>query len=270
MPHLLAVRPAIAAVPAPGQRVAFSQPLEVRRRHVVQQQVVVDLEQLPEPGSDVPLHGILVRQDLVQRPVQSLLVDLVHRHPEQVVQRRLAVPVLRDMQLARRLREPGQHQDRRHRRPRHLLPTGLDQLLEQHVKPQRPPQQPSQPDIAKLPRTLEPYPPQLDRHRLGRLLLRIEQARHRGTRSADVLGQGARLRPSRSVQLAQCRHRLLPHTPTHAHAAHQTPVHVRLAVLAHRRMTQVHALPSPILCTARERRIKRVGWHYTRFPKTAC
>ncbi len=56
----------------------------------------------------------------------------------------------------------------------------------------------------------------------------------------DPQGQGAGPRPSLPVELAKLRHRLLHHSAAATHRAHQTPVTVRLAVLANRRVSQIH------------------------------
>jgi len=50
----------------------------------------------------------------------------------------------------------------------------------------------------------------------------------------------------------------------HAARPHQTPVGVRLAVLAYRRMPEIHA-PSFVRISVKNR--KQVGWHYTRLSR---
>ena len=76
--------------------------------------------------SQMPLDAIFVRQPLIQRPIQAMLFDLVRRDAQQVVQRRLTIPILRNVQLARRLRQPRQRQHSGHRpvRPRRSVHTG--------------------------------------------------------------------------------------------------------------------------------------------------
>ena len=73
----------------------------------------------------------LVRQQPIQRAVEPVVVDLLGGQAQQILQRRAAVPVLGDVQLARRLAQPREHQHRGHRRPRHLLPASRQQLLAQ-------------------------------------------------------------------------------------------------------------------------------------------
>ena len=152
--------------------------------------------------------------------VQPRLIDLLDGHTEQVVQGRLPVPVFRNVELARWLRESGQHQDRRNGRPRHILTTRFDQGIEQRVKPQGAPQPSSQPDISKLPGPLEPHPLQLDGHRLRGLLLRVEPVSRDSARATNLPSQGTRLGTPRGVQLSQRRHRFLADSsPRHEHSA---------------------------------------------------
>jgi hypothetical protein len=78
----------------------------------------------------------LVRQQAVERAVQPIVVDGFGRHAQQIAQRRAAIPILGDVQLARRLAQPGNHQDRRHRRPRHPLAAARQRLATQLVERQ--------------------------------------------------------------------------------------------------------------------------------------
>src|SRR5271165_1390342 len=53
--------------------------------------------------------------------------------------------------------------------------------------------------------------------------------------------QRTRHKPALLIDLAEMRHRLLDHAPTHPDAAHQRPVAMDLAVLLACRVAQVHA-----------------------------
>ena len=97
--NLLAVGPMVAAVAAAGERVALGLTLEVCARHVVQQQLIVKLEQLLE----MYLQRSLMRQQTVESTVQPIVVNALRRHAQEVVQRRAAVPILGNVQLAGRL-----------------------------------------------------------------------------------------------------------------------------------------------------------------------
>jgi hypothetical protein len=59
-----------------------------------------------------------------------------------------------------------------------------------------------------------------------------------------VSGQRSRLKPAVLVQFAEMRDGLLNHPPSDAHAPHQAPVAVNLAVFLANRVAQIHA-PSP-------------------------
>ena len=72
---LLAVRPMVAAVAARGQRVGLRLALEVGAGHVVQQQLVVELEQLAQAALEMGLQRRLVRQQAVERAIQPIVVD---------------------------------------------------------------------------------------------------------------------------------------------------------------------------------------------------
>ena len=137
--HLLAVRPVIPAVAALRQRIARRQSLEVRARHVVQQQVVLQREQLPQPRLQVTFDRFLVRQQTVERAVQAVVIHRFTRQRQQVLERGAPVPVLGDVQLARRLAQARDHQYRRHHRPRRRLASLRQQLRADHVQLERSP-----------------------------------------------------------------------------------------------------------------------------------
>ena len=90
----------VAAVAAAGERVALGLTLEIRARHVVQQQLIVKLEQRSQALLEMHLQRSLVRQQAVKRSVQPIVVDALRGHTQEVVQRRAAVPILRNVQLA--------------------------------------------------------------------------------------------------------------------------------------------------------------------------
>ena len=60
--HLLAVTPMVAAVAALGERIGGGLSLEIRARHVVEQKLVVEPEQLAQAPLEMPLQRPLVRQ----------------------------------------------------------------------------------------------------------------------------------------------------------------------------------------------------------------
>jgi len=133
-----------------GQGVAFGQALKVRAGHVVQQQVVLKIKQLPQPVLQVDLQLFLVRQELVQGPVQPIIVDPVHRHAQQVRHGRLPVVVSGDVQFAGWPAQTTEHQDHRHQRPGNLFLPRWQSALEELRQPQLPHQLQPQPRTAQF------------------------------------------------------------------------------------------------------------------------
>ena len=139
------------------------------------------------------------------------------------------------MQLARWLAQPGNHQDRRHRGPRHKLATLRELRGAEAVEPQRAPQPPAEPDIAKAPRPFQANLIQPHRHRLARAHSRLKQIVLLPV-ARDLQRQPPRPRAALPVELAEMRNRLLHHLAAMAHRTHKAPVGVRLAVPANRRV----------------------------------
>ena len=76
------------------------------------------------------------RSNMIERAVEPILVDLLVPELQQIAKRRAPVPVLGDVQLARRLAQPRRHQHRRHLRPgTRLLAYGSSRS---HRSPQAP------------------------------------------------------------------------------------------------------------------------------------
>jgi len=136
------------------------------------------------------------------------------------------------------------------------------------IKLKRAPQPPSQPYVAKTAHTFQPDLVEPLWHWLARSRRRLEQFVLL-VPSRNPQGQSASPRASLRVELAKLRHRLLHHLAATPHRAHQTPVAVRLAILANCRVSQVHRRESRSqnrtdLCTQQP----QVGWHYTRIANT--
>ena len=99
----------------------------------------------------------------------------------------------------------------------------------------------AEPDIPKAPLPLEADSLELHRDRLpcGRIVL--EQLNLLRVAASDPTRQTPSAKSTLAVQLAKLRHRLLHHLAVAANRPHQTPVRVRLPVLADRRVAQEHA-----------------------------
>src|SRR6266704_2607122 len=119
--------------------VACPQTLEVRARQVVEQDVEGLVEQSPNPRLQMRLERRLVRQQLIQSPVEPVLVHLLLGHPADVLKSRLRVEALLNRKLRRGCDQPCRGQDEGHHWPRNLLPAPLHALLEQLVETQKPP-----------------------------------------------------------------------------------------------------------------------------------
>ena len=89
----------VPAVASPGLGIALPQTLEVRARRVVEQDVEGLLEEGSDPRLEVSLQGGLVRQEMVERPVESVLVHPLLVHPADVLQRRPRVEAFLERQL---------------------------------------------------------------------------------------------------------------------------------------------------------------------------
>jgi len=118
----------IAAVATLGLGVPFGETFEEGARHVIEQEVVLEGEEIAQPLLKVLLDGSLVGKQPVQRPVEPIIVDLLRGQIQHVFKRGCAVKILRDVQLARRLAQPGHDQHGRHHRPGNLRAAHRHQL----------------------------------------------------------------------------------------------------------------------------------------------
>jgi len=71
----------------------------------------------------------LVREQMIEPAIKTILVDLLIAKLEQIAKRRAAIPILGNVQLARRLAEPRRHQHGRHLCPRDALLANRQQPL---------------------------------------------------------------------------------------------------------------------------------------------
>jgi len=91
---LTAVGTMIAAVSSLGLWVRRCFPLEIGAGHVVQQQVVVELEELPQTMLQMLFERCLVGQQCIQSTIQPVVVHLLDRDIQNVFKRCLPIPVL--------------------------------------------------------------------------------------------------------------------------------------------------------------------------------
>jgi hypothetical protein len=113
----------------------------------------------------------LVGEQMVEPAIEPILVHLLVTELQQIRERRAAVPILRNVQLAGWLAKPRGDQHGRHLRPRDPLLADRKQPLAQSLQPGASPQRERQIHIAKLTWTLDADALQPHRHR--RLLAAI-------------------------------------------------------------------------------------------------
>lgn len=257
---LLAVGSVVARIAALGQRIRLGLAFEIGTGHVVEQHVVLDGAQFAAAPRQMRLERGLVPQQVVERAVQPVLVDLGGVELHQVGQRRAAVPILADVQFARWLAQPGRHQHRGHLRPRHALLAHRQQPLAQIFEAGPAPQRQRQIHVAELPRTLDPQPLQAHRHRQIVAAVVEEPCLFRRPNQAPC--KRPRSQPAVLIEFATARHSLLNDAATDPHAAHKGPITVDLPILPTNRVAQIHAPHQ----TPTKSRKKTQGRHYTPKP----
>ena len=99
---LLAVRAVIPGVAALRQRIGFGLALKVGARDVVQQHFVLHGKQFAAALRQMHLQRRLVRKQMIERAIKSILVDLLIAKLQQIAKRRATIPILGNVQLARR------------------------------------------------------------------------------------------------------------------------------------------------------------------------
>src|SRR5215831_2535390 len=191
---------------------------------------------------------------MIERAIQTILVDLLIPELKQIGKCRAPVPIFSNVQLARWLTEPRRHQHRRHLRPGNALLPHRQQPFAQILKPNPAPQCQRQIHIAELTRTLDADAPQPNRHRDVSAAV-IKQLRLLGNAN-QMTRQRPRLNSTLLIQFAQMRHCLLDDAPADTNTAHQPPVTVNLAVLLANRTAQIHAPSEP---TAPPKKTPKVG-----------
>src|SRR5713101_6571934 len=187
--------------------------------------------------------GRLVHEQMIEAAIKAILVDLLIAELQQIAERRASVPILGNVQLARRLAEPRRNQHGRHLRPSDAFLAHRKQSLAQLLKARPTPQRKRQIHIAELTRALDPNTLQTHRNR-QMLAAIVEQRRLLGNTDQSARKRSC-LNASVLIELAKMRHRLLDDAPPDAHAAHQAPIAVNLPVLLANRVAQVHAPSDP-------------------------
>src|ERR1700746_1954341 len=187
--------------------------------------------------------GGLMREQMIKGAVQAVLVDLLVAELQQIAECRPTVPILGNVQLARRLAEPCRHQNRRHLRPGDAFQAHWQQLPVQLLKASSAPECERQVHIANLTRAFDANALQTYRHRQIFAAV-LEQLRLLGS-AYQLACQRPCLNTTAFIEFAKLRHRLLNDAPPYANPANQGPLTVTLAGLAANRVAQIHAPAQP-------------------------
>jgi hypothetical protein len=236
---LLAVGTMIARIAALPLWVGFGQAFEIRACHVVEQHLVLDRKQLSAAPGQMRLERRLVHKQVIEAAIEAILGDRLVAKLQQIAERRAAVPVLGNVQLAGRLAEPRRHEHGRHLRPGDAFLARRQHLLAQLLKARPTPQCERQIHIAKLTRALDADA--LQAHRHSQLCASVVEQRCLLRGADQPSRKGPCLNASILIELAKVRHRLLDDASPDTHAAHEPPIAVKLPVLPYRRGAQVHA-----------------------------
>ncbi len=137
---LLAVRPVIARITALRLRIAFGLALEIGARHVIEQHFVLGGKQLAAALRQMCFERAFVFKQVVERAIQALLRHLLLAELQQIGKCRPAVPILGDVQLARRLAQTRGDQQCCHLCPGNELFPDRQKLLTEMLKPGPAPQ----------------------------------------------------------------------------------------------------------------------------------
>lgn len=110
------------------------------------------------------LEGFFVWQQMIERSVQSVVIDRRFCDSEQIRQRRFRKPLLGDVKLARWLQQAGDDQDQRRDIPWHMFASFRNHLVQKRVEMQRAKEMQRQPRTTELPQVLDSHATGIDLH----------------------------------------------------------------------------------------------------------
>src|SRR5262245_23471284 len=90
--YLLAIGAMIARVAALCQLVRFRLTFEVCARDIVKQHLVLARKQLAGPPGQMPFNGRLVLEKMIESTIETVLVDLLITHLQQITERCTPIP----------------------------------------------------------------------------------------------------------------------------------------------------------------------------------
>ena len=197
----------------------------------------------------------LVYEEMVEAAVEAILVDLFIPKLQQIGKRRAPIPILGNVQFARRLAESCKHKHRRHLCPSDMLLSNRQKSLTYLLKARPTPQRQRQIHVAKLPRALNANAFQT--HRDGQMFAAIVEQRSLLGSTDQSVRKPPRLDAAMLIKLAKLRNRLLNDAPTDTYTTHEAPIAVNLPVLPYCRVAQIHA-PNQSDSPLEE---NSLGWH---------
>ena len=104
---------------------------------------------------------LLALVQLVQAAIQTILIDLLPRHSQQILQGRALIPAFGQAQLTRLGTKPGDRQQTGDPFPGNFLTTGRDQFVQQFMQTQAAPERERQVNFAKFTHPLDSNPAHL-------------------------------------------------------------------------------------------------------------
>ena len=104
---------------------------------------------------------LLALVQLVQATIQTVLIDLLPRHSQQILQGRALIPAFGHAQLTRLGAKPGDRQQTGDPFPGNFLTTGRDQFVQQFMQTQAAPERERQVNFAKFTHPLDSNPAHL-------------------------------------------------------------------------------------------------------------
>src|SRR3979411_71241 len=248
--HLLAVGTMITRIAALRLWVRRGLALKICARHIIEQHLVLDCKQFSAALRQMRLKIGFGRQQMIETAIKAILVDLLVAELQQIAKRRAAIPIFRNVQLARWLTKPRRDQHSCHLRPRDALLADRQQSLAQILKSRSAPQGKRKIHIAEPTRAFDAKALQPHRYRQA-LAAVIEKTRL--LRSPDQpTRQRPRLYATLLIKFTQMSYRLLNNPTTNTNAAHQAPIAVDHPVLLTSRMAQIHAPKSIRLAASRK------------------
>ncbi len=153
---LQAIGPMIAAIAATHHRILRRGAFDITAREVVQQDVELRRKQLAVARGQMALERGLLRQQVIERPIEPSVIDRAVRNMQEVVQRCRRIPAFFNRQLTPRRAQPIDRQDCGDARPRHVSGNRIYPRLEEFVQAQLAPERQTEQGGPQLPRPLQP------------------------------------------------------------------------------------------------------------------